>query len=85
MSTEEKIGMQILDLSKTISNLRQENKELSKINLSNAILIEKLEERNKELVEMLEVAKQKLHRCNDPGTSTSILANEITELLNKLK
>ena len=46
---------------------------------------EKLRQQNKELVEILETAKQKLHRCNDPGTSTSILANEITELLNKVK
>lgn len=36
-----------------------------------------------ELLEALEKAKEKLHRCNDPGTS--ILANEINELLNKVK
>ena len=32
---------------------------------------EKLRQQNKELVEILETAKQKLHRCNHPGTSTS--------------
>lgn len=50
--------------------------------LSNAILVEKLEERNKELVKMLE----KVLKINDHHNFNGHLVNDkITELLNKVK
>ena len=46
---------------------------------------QELIDQNRELMEMLEQAKEKLYGCQDPATSTTMLAREIEELITEHK